>query len=82
VRELRLTPAEVLRAATGTAAEAIGLDDRGRLTAGRRADLVVVEGNPLEDLACLGRTRAVMKAGRWMVQPGSGEERGAASGRG
>ena len=31
VRELRLTPAEALRAATGTAAEALGLDDRGVL---------------------------------------------------
>jgi imidazolonepropionase-like amidohydrolase len=67
VRELRLTPAEALVAATSTAAEAIGLNDRGVLKPGRRADLFVVEGNPLEDLACLERVRAVMKAGRWVV---------------
>jgi imidazolonepropionase-like amidohydrolase len=65
VKELRLTPAEALVAATSTAAGAIGLDDCGVLAPGKRADLLVVEGNPLEDLACLGRVRAVMKAGRW-----------------
>lgn len=67
VLELRLTPAEVLVAATSTAAEAIGLSDRGVLTPGKRADLLIVEGNPLEDLACLEKVRAVMKAGRWVV---------------
>jgi imidazolonepropionase-like amidohydrolase len=67
VRELRLTPAEALTAATGTAAEALGLDDRGVLTAGRRADLVIVEGNPLEDLACLERVRGVLKGGEWVT---------------
>jgi imidazolonepropionase-like amidohydrolase len=66
VCELHLTPAEALVAATGTAAEAIGLNDRGILRAGLRADLVVVQGNPLEDLACLERVRGVMKGGRWI----------------
>jgi imidazolonepropionase-like amidohydrolase len=32
----------------------------------RRADLLVVEGNPLQDPACLEKVRAVMKAGRWV----------------
>src|SRR5439155_27009779 len=63
--ELRLTPAEILRAVTSTAATAIGLDDRGVLQAGKRADLIVVEGDPLRDLACLEKVRAVMKAGKW-----------------
>ncbi len=72
VLELKLTPAEVLRAVTATAAEALGLEDRGRLTPGRRADLVVVEGDPLTDLACLERVRAVMKAGRWVVPRAGG----------
>jgi imidazolonepropionase-like amidohydrolase len=68
VLELKLTPAEVLTAVTSTAAEALVLPDRGRLTPGRRADLVVVEGNPLEDLACLESVRAVMKAGHWVLR--------------
>ncbi len=64
-RELKLTPSEVLRAATASAAEAIGLPDRGVLQAGKRADLIVVEGDPLRDLQCLEKIRAVMKAGTW-----------------
>jgi hypothetical protein len=67
-RELRLTPAEVLRAVTATAAEALALGDRGVLAAGKRADLLVVRGNPLEDLACLRDVEAVMKAGRWVFR--------------
>jgi imidazolonepropionase-like amidohydrolase len=67
--ELRLTPAEILRAVTSTAAEALGLGDRGVLQPGRRADLIVVEGDPLTDLAAIGKVRAVMKAGRWYRLP-------------
>lgn len=63
--ELRLTPSEILRAVTATAAEAIGLPDRGILQAGKRADLIVVEGDPVRDLTCLDNVRAVMKAGVW-----------------
>jgi imidazolonepropionase-like amidohydrolase len=69
VLELRLTPEEAIVAATRTAAEAIGQTDRGTLVPGKRADLVVVEGNPLTDIACLERVRAVMKAGRWIDLP-------------
>jgi imidazolonepropionase-like amidohydrolase len=67
--ELRLTAAEILRAVTSTAAEAIGLPDRGVLSPGKRADLIVVEGDPLADVACIGKVRAVMKAGRWFRLP-------------
>jgi imidazolonepropionase-like amidohydrolase len=67
VVELRLTPAEAIVAATRTAAEALNLDDRGVLLPGKRADLLVVEGNPLQDPACLERVRAVMKAGHWVA---------------
>jgi imidazolonepropionase-like amidohydrolase len=72
VEELRLTPAEVLIAATAKAAEALDLHDRGTLTPDKRADLIVVEGNLLKDLACLQRVRAVMKAGRWITRDGLG----------
>lgn len=64
--ELGLGPAEILGAVTVTAAEAIGLADRGVLMPGKRADLIVVEGDPLADIACIGKVRAVMKAGRWV----------------
>ncbi|MBI1916653.1 MAG: amidohydrolase family protein [Planctomycetes bacterium] len=71
VVELCLSPAEAIVAATRTAAEALGLDDRGVLLPGRRADLLVVEGNPLRDPACLEDVRAVMKAGRWVSLGGA-----------
>ena len=69
VHELRLTPTEAIRAATVTAAEAIGLPDRGRLAPGLRADLLVAAGNPLSDIAALEQVRAVMQAGRSIELP-------------
>jgi imidazolonepropionase-like amidohydrolase len=64
--ELKLTPSEILVAVTRTPAIALGLTDRGTLQPGQRADLLVVEGDPLQDLACLKRVRAVMKVGAWV----------------
>ncbi len=55
-----LTPAEALMAATAWPAEAFGLDDRGRIAPGLRADLVLVEGDPTADILA---TRAI--AGVW-----------------
>jgi ABC-type multidrug transport system permease subunit len=47
-----LTPLEALRAATSGAAECLGAADKaGRITAGGDASLVLVEGNPLEDIS-------------------------------
>lgn len=45
-----LTPAQVLAAATRHAAEYLRLDDRGSLVPGRRADLLVVDASPLDDV--------------------------------
>jgi imidazolonepropionase-like amidohydrolase len=45
-------------------AEAMGLGNQlGSIAAGRLADLVVVEGNPLERIADARRVRVVVKAG-------------------
>ena len=49
--------------ATSRAAEALLVDDVGDLRAGMKADLIAVEGNPLEDITALGRVRFVMKDG-------------------
>jgi imidazolonepropionase-like amidohydrolase len=59
-----LSPVEVLRLATSTSASLIGLDDRGTLAAGKRADLVAVEGDPTRDLGALERVRLVVSGGR------------------
>ena len=45
-----MSPAEVLIAATSRAAEYLHLADRGSLVAGKRADLLVLEANPLDDI--------------------------------
>lgn len=56
-RELRLlvdaglSPTEALRAATGLISEVFGLVDRGMIAPRRRADLVLVTGNPTVDIA-------------------------------
>ena len=44
------TPAEALRAATSQAAKFHDLDDRGVIEEGRRADLVLLQANPLDDI--------------------------------
>lgn len=58
-----LTSGEALRAATLGAAEAFGLGDRGVVEVGKRADLLLVEGNPLADIRATRRIRRVWCAG-------------------
>lgn len=58
-----LTPAEALRAATSTAAIVLRRDDLGVVSAGARADLVCVDGDPTTTIAALRTVRLVMKNG-------------------
>jgi imidazolonepropionase-like amidohydrolase len=62
-----LTPGQALAAATGTAAEALGLAGRvGTVTEGKLADLIVVDGDPLAEPALLadpGRIWLVFQQG-------------------
>ena len=55
---------ETLKLATSTSAELLSLNDRGRIEPGRRADLLVVDGNPLTDLEALQNVRMVVADGR------------------
>lgn len=66
-----LGPRETLIAATSGAAAALGLEDRGRLEPGRRADLLAVAGNPLEAIEHVQTTRFVMCGGRVAVDQAS-----------
>ncbi|KIX92657.1 uncharacterized protein Z520_11686 [Fonsecaea multimorphosa CBS 102226] len=50
VDECGFSPVEALRAATGRTAEAYGWKDRGVVGAGKLADLVLVDGDPTEDI--------------------------------
>jgi imidazolonepropionase-like amidohydrolase len=60
-----MTPERALTAATWHAAHAIGLaETHGKIAVGRRADLLVVDGDPRADLAALRNVRAVYLGGR------------------
>ncbi|MBE3010459.1 amidohydrolase family protein [Microbispora sp. NEAU-D428] len=58
-----LTPAEALAAATAGPAEVFELADRGRIEAGRRADLVLLDGDPLTDITATRRITAIWRGG-------------------
>ncbi|KAJ4299852.1 hypothetical protein N0V90_005098 [Kalmusia sp. IMI 367209] len=61
--EAGMSNIQALRAATVDAATAFGLRDRGVIKAGMRADLVLVGGNPLEDLKHTRDIKAVWIGG-------------------
>jgi imidazolonepropionase-like amidohydrolase len=58
-----LTPMEVLVAATRNGALAMGLDSVGTVTPGAVADLVVLDDDPLSDIANVRRTALVVRRG-------------------
>jgi imidazolonepropionase-like amidohydrolase len=60
-----LTPLQVLRTATVGGAMAMGMpDDIGTIAPGKLADLVVLDADPLADVANLSQARYVMKGGK------------------
>jgi imidazolonepropionase-like amidohydrolase len=60
-----MTPMEALLSATSVPARAMGVqDDVGTLTAGQRADLLVLDANPLDDISNVRRVNLVMRNGR------------------
>jgi len=61
--EAGLTPTEALIAATSAPALAFRVSDRGRIVRGLRADLVLVNGNPTEDILATRNIVAVYKGG-------------------
>jgi imidazolonepropionase-like amidohydrolase len=64
-QEAGMTPLDVLRAATLNSADLLGLGDRiGAIEAGKLADIIAVDGDPLKDVKDLQRVRFVMKGGQ------------------
>jgi len=58
------TPAEVIRMATSGGADLLGIGDRaGRIAPGMNADLIVIDGNPLDDIRAIERIEWVVKDG-------------------
>lgn len=59
-----LTPIEAIRTATINAADHFGLQDEiGRITAGYNADIIAVDGDPLQDVSVLRDVKFVMREG-------------------
>jgi imidazolonepropionase-like amidohydrolase len=65
LREVGMTPMEIIRAVTTSAAELLGWQDRvGAIEPGKFADLIAVAGDPISDISELEHVRFVMKDGQ------------------
>jgi imidazolonepropionase-like amidohydrolase len=61
--EAGLSPLDALRGATSRPAHYFGLADRGLIEPGRRADLVLIDGNPLQDITATRSIRRIWCGG-------------------
>lgn len=64
VQKIGMTPVEALRSATSLIAECFRFEDRGRLAEGLNADLLLVEGNPLQNIDDTLNIRGVWRDGQ------------------
>lgn len=65
LREAGLSPWEVLKTATLNPARFLGRADEGVVRAGAKANLLLLDANPLEDVSNTRRIAGVMMGGRW-----------------
>ncbi|WP_165357603.1 amidohydrolase family protein [Sphingosinicella sp. CPCC 101087] len=61
--EAGMTPVEALRTATVNAADAAGLQDRGKLAPGMAADIIALDGDPTADINAVSSVSFVMRDG-------------------
>jgi len=70
VDQLGATPMQAITMATSSAADLIGIADRaGTVQNGKWADLIAVQGNPLDDVKRLEHVAFVMKSGAVVKSP-------------
>jgi imidazolonepropionase-like amidohydrolase len=63
------TPYQVIQSGTKNVGDYFkGKDDFGTVEVGKRADLILVQGNPLKDVANIAKSAGVMVRGRWMPE--------------
>ncbi|HQR35152.1 MAG TPA: amidohydrolase family protein [Blastocatellia bacterium] len=64
-----MSPLEIIRAATVNAAELLGWQNRiGAIEAGKFADIIATDGDPLKDIGELQKVKFVMKGGKVIKQ--------------
>ena len=76
--DVGIAPADAIAAATSNAADLNRLSDRGRIKQGAAADILIVNGNPLEDIEAVadrGNHRAVYKDGELVAGTPQGQVR-------
>ncbi len=67
--EAGMTPAEILRSATKTVGDYLSGKDRfGTVASGHRADLLLLDANPLDDARNVAKRAGVMVRGRWLSE--------------
>jgi imidazolonepropionase-like amidohydrolase len=65
--QVGMTPYEILRSGTVNVARHLGEEaESGTVAVGRRADLLLLEADPLRDIGAVARVAGVMVAGRWL----------------
>lgn len=67
--EAGVPPLDVLRAATQSPAQMLGLDDRGTVQEGKLADLVLLDQSPLQNIRNTQSIRAVICRGELLERP-------------
>jgi len=68
MREAGLSPYEVLKAATVKASNLLNSSKFGTIEEGKRADLLLLEGNPLENIDFVRQKIGVMVRGNWITK--------------
>jgi imidazolonepropionase-like amidohydrolase len=64
VNQLHMAPLAAIQSTTMNAADLLGWSDKvGSLDAGKWADIIAVDGNPIADVKLLQDVKFVMKAG-------------------
>lgn len=70
--EYGMKPVDAIRSATIVASQLLRMEKQiGTIESGKLADIIAVEGNPLEDIRAIGRVAFVMKAGKVYKSPSS-----------
>ena len=72
-----MTPMQVIVAATRNGAEFLRLADAGTLQPGKSADFIVLDANPLEDIANTRRISSVILRGTTLDRSAAGASRSA-----